>query len=84
MKRHAVQFERRDIIAQLAGVDEQVDRAGRVDQHEGLDDGVVRHLVAAPVEQPGDVVGLGLDQQVGARRAQTLGQALPLGQRGLA
>ncbi|MNS26089.1 hypothetical protein D3C72_580010 [compost metagenome] len=69
MKRHAVQFERRDIIAQLAGVDEQIDRAGRVDQHEGLDDGVVGNLVAAPVEQPGDVVGLGLDQQIGARRA---------------
>ena len=71
---------RAPVIGQLAGIDEPVDGAI------GMKDcGRVRHrrvgdVGAAHIEQPGDVVGLRLDEEIGTSRLESRAEAPALGE----
>lgn len=66
----------------MRGVHEPRRRAVVPQDQEGLDDRVHRHVRAADVEQPGDVLGRRFDQRIGAGRPQRPGGLAPLVARG--
>lgn len=74
VRAHAVGQGAAQGVVQLSGIDEPADLPRFRGDQEGLRHWVEGDVIAANIQQPGDIVDLGFDEQVQPRGRQLLGQ----------